>query len=59
LEGRDSAGRNCSDEMSKPWKEYVGGEDWDISIGHMPVPVPMSAMRALSGSLEETDGCRR
>jgi hypothetical protein len=56
--GRLSVGRNCSDEMSKPWNVYVGC-CCAISMGQIPVPVPMSAMRAFGGSLEVTDGCRR
>lgn len=55
--GRDSVGRNCSEEMSKPWKVWVGGEMEARSRSQTPVPVATSAIRAFSGSLEAMEGC--
>jgi hypothetical protein len=59
LGARDAAGRNCEDEMSKPWKVCVGGDAEARSHSQMPVPVAMSAMRAFGGKVGGMEGCRR
>lgn len=56
--GKDSFGRYWSEEMSKPWKVWVGGETTARSLSHIPVPVATSAIRASWGSLEAIEGCK-
>jgi hypothetical protein len=51
FDGKESEGRNCSEEMSKPWNVWVLGEMAARSLSQIPVPVATSAMRALDGSL--------
>jgi hypothetical protein len=45
--------------MSKPWKVWVWGDMADRSWSQIPVPVPMSAMRAVEERLGGMDGWRR
>jgi hypothetical protein len=57
--GSDSVGRYCSEEMSKPWKVWVGGDMAARSLSQIPVPVATSATRASAGSVDAMEGWRR